>query len=292
MAFFSAAMSSAFAFTDTEEHWAAEYIDILSKEGLVKGFESGEFRPDDAVTTEQFVAMALRSVRGEIAPTSEGWASGYMDYALANGIIDSIDIHNAEKKIERRDVARIVHEILRREYGEMDDENWRSADRLEDLYDCSACVAHVSQIYVKGIMNGKSDNFFDNYGLLTRAEAAAVIVRMMDKEKRIPPKPIRAAAVTEITPERAEELTADGALLVDVRDSESYMSGHIMGSVNIPISELIKNPYVTDNKRRPLIFYCARGYNSEKAARISSDFGYSEVYIIPGTEIFDYELVK
>jgi len=54
--------------------------------------------------------------------------------------------------MDRRHVAKSVHEYLLNTLGEKDEENWDSAKELQDLYDCRVCVTHIAQVYVKGIM--------------------------------------------------------------------------------------------------------------------------------------------
>lgn len=281
--------ASAAQFEDTLNHWSGEYVNILSERGIVAGMEDGMFHPEESVTTEQFVAMVIRSVKSEIAPSDNSWASGYIDYAKLNGIIEDYDVLNRSNPIERRAVARIVHETLVREYGEADESDWLGAKKLADLYDCHTCVGHIAQVYAKGIMTGREENLFDNYGTLTRAEAAAVIVRMTDKDKRTIPEIGTAQEVKQITPEEAFAIT--NAIIIDVRTAEEFSAGHIKSSVNIPLEDIIKNPYaISENRDNPIILYCVKGYKSTLAANELIGAGYTAVYTIPGVEQYDYEL--
>lgn len=66
-------------------------------------------------------------------------------------------------------------------------------------------------------MTGRSETLFDNYGVLTRAEAAAVITRMIDKDKRITVESAESSGSTEIQPEDAFDMMRNGAVLIDVR---------------------------------------------------------------------------
>lgn len=282
-------------FDDVKNHWANGYINILSARGSVSGMEDGLFHPDESVTTEQFIAMVLRECRGEIKPCDEKWASGYIDYALTKGIIEDYDVINRTAPIERRSAARIIHEALLKEYNEADESDWLSADMLSDLYDCHSCVNHIAQVYVKGIMTGRTDTLFDNYGTLTRAETAALVVRMTDKDKRMIPQIQKQSEFTALTPDEAFAMMKNNAdtVLVDVRSESVYKEGHIYGSRNFTIDDITKNPYiVTANKSAPIILYCAKGYNSRLAAEQLKAAGYFFVYVIPGIEQYEYELLK
>lgn len=176
-------------FSDIENHWAKAYILNLVERDIIQKGNDALFHPEDEVTTEQFITWVIRGSKGDIEPTGEEWSSGYIDYALQQGIIEDYDLTNMHNPIERRSAARIVHEALLTEMGEKDEEEWSAAKNLQDLYNCRTCLMHIAQVYVKGIMPGRKHNIFDLTGSLTRAEAVAIIVRMLDREERIPPRP-------------------------------------------------------------------------------------------------------
>jgi len=61
--------------------------------------------------------------------------------------------------------------------------------------------------------------------------------------------------------------------IVDVRTKEEFDMGHINGSVNIPIEEILE--YVEDikNMTPPLVFCCASGQRSGMAAQYFKEQG-------------------
>lgn len=253
------------------------------------------FYPEDYVTTEQFVTMVIRTSKGNIGPTRGSWSSGYMDYALYKGIIEDYDLTNISNPIERRSAARIVHEALLTEFGERDEYEWSAAENLRDLYSCHTCVMHIAQMYVKGIMPGRDHNMFDAAGGLTRAEAAEVVVRMFDREQRIPQTEGRVFQSKNLTPDEAWELMLNDptAMLIDVRSNEDYKTGHIQESICIPLHDISNNPFsVCVRKDTPLILYCQKGYKSSVAAQALIDAGYSRVYTIPGIEQYPYTICR
>ena len=254
----------------------------------------GLFHPEDNVTTEQFVTMVIRSSKGNIEPTRGCLSSGYMDYALYKGIVEDYDITNISKPIERRSAARIVHEALLTEFGERDEYEWSAAEILRDLYSCHTCVMHIAQMYVKGIMLGRDNNMFDAVGSLSHAEAAEVVVRMLDREQRIPQTKGRVFQSKNLSPDEAWELMLNDntAMLVDVRTNQDYKIGHIQESICIPLHDISNNPFsVCDRRDTPLILYCQKGYKSSLAAQALIDAGYSRIYTIPGIEQYPYNLI-
>lgn len=280
--------------SDIDNHWAKAYIIKLIERGIIPGMNGDLFHPEDKVTTEQFVTMVIRSSKGNIEPTRGCWSSGYMDYALYKGIVEDYDITNISKPIERRSAARIVHEALLTEFGERDEYEWSAAENLRDLYSCHTCVMHIAQMYVKGIMLGRVNNIFDAVGSLTHAEAAEVVVRMLDREQRIPQTKGRVLQSKNLTPDEAWELMLNDntAMLVDVRTNQDYKIGHIQESICIPLHDISNNPFsVCDRKDTPLILYCQKGYKSSLAAQALIDAGYSRIYTIPGIEQYPYNLI-
>ncbi|MBW4578298.1 MAG: DUF3747 domain-containing protein [Tildeniella nuda ZEHNDER 1965/U140] len=49
------------AFVDTQSSWAKNYIDALSAQKIISGFEDGTFRPDEPVTRVQFAAIVSKA---------------------------------------------------------------------------------------------------------------------------------------------------------------------------------------------------------------------------------------
>lgn len=266
----------------------------LTERSIIPGTEDDLVHPENTVTTEQFVTMIIRSIKGNIAPTREGLSSGYIDYALLKGIIEDYDMTNISTPIERRSAARIVHEVLLMELGEKDEAKWSAAENLRDLYSCHTCVMHIAQVYVKGIMLGRDNTVFDVKGSVTPAEASEIVVRMLDKEQRIPQTEGREFKSKNLSPDEAWELMLKDstAMLVDVRTNEEYEISHIEGSLCIPLKDISNNPFsVCENRNTPIILYCQKGYKSSAAAQVLIDAGYSRVYTIPGIGQYRYSLI-
>lgn len=73
------------------------------------------------------------------------------------------------------------------------------------------------------------------------------------------------------------ELMKKGAQIVDVRSRGEYQTGHIKGSLNIPLNELEKGISKL-KKDRPVITCCASGIRSASAKSILASRGFTEVY--------------
>ncbi|MCB0410558.1 MAG: rhodanese-like domain-containing protein [Flavobacteriales bacterium] len=72
-------------------------------------------------------------------------------------------------------------------------------------------------------------------------------------------------------------LVENGAQIIDVRTKGEYQSGHIKGSVNIPLNEL-PNKLNKIKKDKVVITCCASGMRSASAKSILSSNGFQEVH--------------
>jgi rhodanese-related sulfurtransferase len=84
----------------------------------------------------------------------------------------------------------------------------------------------------------------------------------------------------EITPQRAAELLADGASVIDVRESYEREAGYIEGTRHIELERLASNAETID-RDRPVVFHCRLGLRSAMAASAFRTAGY-DAYTLSG----------
>jgi rhodanese-related sulfurtransferase len=87
-------------------------------------------------------------------------------------------------------------------------------------------------------------------------------------------------AETEIAPERAQELTRDGASLIDVRTPSEHEAGHIDGDRLVPFDRL-KDEADQLAEGQPVVLYCRSGDRSSAAVEALRASGY-DAYSIEG----------
>ncbi len=80
------------------------------------------------------------------------------------------------------------------------------------------------------------------------------------------------------------ELIAQGATIVDVRTKAEYSSGHVKGSINIPLDR-IGNDMKQLNKEKPVITCCASGMRSTSAASMLRANGFDAHNGGPWTQV-------
>ncbi len=74
------------------------------------------------------------------------------------------------------------------------------------------------------------------------------------------------------------ELVKAGATILDVRTKDEFSSGHIRGSVNIPVDKLAGNLNKLKSKNTTIITCCASGSRSASAKGILTSHGFANVY--------------
>lgn len=75
---------------------------------------------------------------------------------------------------------------------------------------------------------------------------------------------------------------AESAMLLDVREADEYASGHIPGSVNLPLSSLDAVEITVPVPNTPLFVYCLSGSRSAAAAAKLQRMGCKHVENIGG----------
>ncbi|MCY1278236.1 Thiosulfate sulfurtransferase GlpE [compost metagenome] len=84
-----------------------------------------------------------------------------------------------------------------------------------------------------------------------------------------------------IAPEQAQVLRENGAVVVDIRDPQSFALGHIAGSRhldNYSLADFIAHADLD----QPLIVACYHGNSSQGAAAYLAGQGFAEVYSLDG----------
>ena len=63
------------------------------------------------------------------------------------------------------------------------------------------------------------------------------------------------------------------ATIIDVRTASEFMGGHVSGSINIPLQEIVQRMTELKSMKTPIVFCCASGGRSGQATQIISNQG-------------------
>lgn len=98
----------------------------------------------------------------------------------------------------------------------------------------------------------------------------------------------------KISAKEAKEImdSAEDYVLVDVREKDEYIKGHIEGAILIPYGEIEKRAEeeIAD-KEQVILVYCRSGRRSAIAAQALADMGYTNVKDFGGIIDWPYEVV-
>lgn len=95
----------------------------------------------------------------------------------------------------------------------------------------------------------------------------------------------------EINAQVREALADPEAMLIDVRTPEEYASGHIPGSLNVPLENIRAVWKTGADEDTPLYLYCAFGSRAARAALQLQALGYARAVDIGGIEDWQGEKV-
>ena len=90
----------------SKAHWAYDYIMSATENGIINGFEDGTVRPDDNITYEQAIKMAVHVMNaGEMT-----YPEGYIEFAIDNQLLDSVNSHISEY-MTRLDTVNLIYNV-------------------------------------------------------------------------------------------------------------------------------------------------------------------------------------
>ncbi len=241
---------------------------------------------DCYITTDRFLEL----IRSEFSRNNECEINlmEFKKQGVRKGWLPvSLSTLGEETFLDHKNAAHIVHEFLKIECEEPDEEDINLAKKLKDLYDCHTCVNHIAQVYIKGIM-GEEQSLFGTNTSLMMEEAELISIRIFDKNKRTHVEKLQSVLYANkiaLQEAIARKENDSQIILIDVRSQREYQENHLQGAIGICLSEILKNPYqVAESKFTTLLFYCENGYQSEIAANCVREAGYQDVWFFALTE--------
>ncbi|MEW6662552.1 MAG: S8 family serine peptidase [Bacillota bacterium] len=182
---------SALAFGDVKGHWAQLDIELLASHEVIEGYPSGSFAPEKHITRAEFAKVLIKALgledevwALETVPAvfrdvgSRHWARGYIQLTYELGIIKGYDDGNfrPEDPIKRAEIAAMLVRALRMEGERAILPTYKDADQVPGW--ARNVVAIASD---RKLVGGYPDRTFRPGGLATRAEAAAMVNRLLDQ---------------------------------------------------------------------------------------------------------------
>ncbi|ABO51242.1 S-layer domain protein [Desulforamulus reducens MI-1] len=175
-------------FKDVKNHWAKSEIEELQLKGIMKGYQDQTFKPQQAVSKNEALAIIMRVVDHKETNTDKadlikkifpGWMGMAPQQAYDAGILADWELYkwNGNKPATRIEVAM----WLCRASGE---ENVSLKDMLSFAKDTNQLskdeLIYAAAMYNKGIMKGTPDGYLNPLKPISRGEFAVMISRFID----------------------------------------------------------------------------------------------------------------
>ena len=74
----------------------------------------------------------------------------------------------------------------------------------------------------------------------------------------------------------------DAALIVDLRSSEAFNSGHITASINIPLNDISRRSNEIISSTKSIVLVCETGSSSTNAGETLKKEGLKDIFILRG----------
>ena len=182
---------SAGIFTDVAaSSWYVNAVAAAYEYGLMRGNSAVTFNPSGDITLAEAITVATRvhckymTGSDEFPPVTAGapWYISNVDYAIANGIISATAFSNYSRAATRAEMAYIFS-------GALPAEEFPAINTVNSLPDVTAATPYseaIFMLYRAGILTGgDSVGTFTPNGNISRAEAAAIISRVILPSERI-----------------------------------------------------------------------------------------------------------
>lgn len=191
--------SAATTFPDIQSHWAKSYIEAMTAAGMFKGYEDGNFKPENQLTTAEALALCARTV-GLDSSTTMDIATDYYDtvkttlnneqtwfyqefsICLATGILTTSDLKSLYQSgdltapIAKEDLA--IYLVRAMQLGPMAERLTSYPLTFDDASSISAdAKPSVYLLHVYGIVEGDQFNDFSPKLNVTRAVMATMLTR-------------------------------------------------------------------------------------------------------------------
>lgn len=225
-----------------QSHWAYSVIDEASDDGIMNGKAAGVFAPNATLTRAEYATMlynlapesdVMKLVHGSTADNGlydvdgNAWYADTVSWAVARGVFKNIDgSFSPNRTITREEMAVATYEFLHKYCdGKFVLDSIYKGFTDDAAFSSSANRDKVYILVNNGIIAGKSDGSFDPQGSLTRAEAAAMAVRMADIVASEAPADTLEMSAEQTLASGSAQITSDEKNFIDLLNNERASVG-------------------------------------------------------------------
>lgn len=174
--------------------WAHEAIKELSKRKIFEGYDDGSFGPNNSILREEFIKITVVGLFGaesidmsgvpSFTDAQSGWFAPYVAAAenkkITAGIGDGL--FGTGMEITRQDMALMLYRMIKDAGLDVSTAEYNFTDKDQIADYAKEAVFALKNI---GVISGYDDDSFQPEGSTTRAEAAVLLYKTLDKIGKI-----------------------------------------------------------------------------------------------------------
>lgn len=179
-------------FSDIRNYWAKDQIEVIASRSITSGKTETLFNPEGKVTRAEFAVLIARALnlpteqyKGTFndVPATKAWAYAGIEAAYRAGIVNgkTKDTFGPDALITREEIAAIVVRAVKYQDAALLTNVDTSKSFADDKAIGEFAKASVKQAVGLGVITGRAGNKFDPKANATRAEAAVMLYRALDK---------------------------------------------------------------------------------------------------------------
>ena len=225
-----------------QSHWAYSVIDEASDDGIMNAKAAGVFAPNATLTRAEYATMlynlapesdVMKLVHGSTADNGlydvdgNAWYADTVSWAVARGVFkNNGGSFSPNRTITREEMAVATYEFLHKYCdGKFVLDSIYKGFTDDAAFSSSANRDKVYILVNNGIIAGKSDGSFDPQGSLTRAEAAAMAVRVADIVASEAPADTLEMSAEQTLASGSAQITPDEKNFIDLLNNERASVG-------------------------------------------------------------------
>ena len=173
-------------YNDIQSHWGRTYIEKLSKQGIIAGYDDGNFRPDKNVTRAEFTKLVVSTLGekstaavsfGDVSPSD--WYYSYICAGYSSGLITGDNgKFRPNDLITRQDAAVILYRAINGNINGDATLTYSDAQNISDY--AKDAVSYLSD---RGLLSGSDGKFLPKNNT-TRAQAATMLCKLIENMGR------------------------------------------------------------------------------------------------------------
>jgi len=176
------------SFSDITGHWGEADILKVAARNIITGYSDGTFKPDRAITRAEFTVMLARSLKLANSDKALGftdshrigaWAEQSIASAVQAGIVQGFEdgSFRPDALLSRTEMAVMIARALGLSQQENEATPFADAQHIPHWAKSS-----VEALWLHGMLEGQGSNLFTPDVIATRAEVAALLLRMLEKQ--------------------------------------------------------------------------------------------------------------